>query len=91
MKLFNAMDIANACGLTELSEAYFYIDLHCGQIFPYDEINREMKELVDELKKYSFLIKVGERWEIKPISLAAALDVINCYDGTNRKFSNFDE
>lgn len=90
MKLFNAMDIANACGLTELSEAYFNIDLHCGQIFPYDKINEEMKELRDELKKYSFLRKVEDKWEIKPISLAAALDVMNCHDGTNLKFEDYD-
>ena len=38
-------------GLETTGEAYIYLDYHSIQIFPYDKINEEMKEVVDEFNE----------------------------------------
>ena len=94
MKVFPCLDIANACCLDCTDEAFNNIDLHAGQIFGYDEINRELTELIEDYCKYGFAEKVQNDNKIsyklkENITLAAALDVINCYNGTNYQFDEY--
>lgn len=42
MKLKEACDIADSCGLETLGEAYMNIEIHSPSLFPYAEIEKEL-------------------------------------------------
>lgn len=52
MKIKSACEITHACGLETILEAISNIDYHCMQIFPYDEIEKELEELYNDAKNY---------------------------------------
>lgn len=52
MKLKEAFEIANACGLTDVGEAILNIEFHACNIFNYDEIPKELKELYEDLRNF---------------------------------------
>jgi hypothetical protein len=52
MKIKTACEIADACGLETILEAISNIDYHCMQIFPYDKMREELKELYNDAKNY---------------------------------------
>lgn len=57
MKLKDCISIAKACELTTLGEAYDNIDFHAITLFKYEEIDKEMQELRNEIgKKYNLKI-----------------------------------
>lgn len=94
MKAFVALDIAHACGLEYVNEAYCNIDYHAINTFPYDKIGEELLELLEDFEKYGFVekeISDSEKvtWVFKEkITLTAALEIINCYNGWNLEFSD---
>lgn len=49
VKLKDACDIAIACGLTTVGEAWYNIKMHAISIFDYSKINEELTELRDEI------------------------------------------
>lgn len=49
MKLEECFKLAEACGLTTVGEAYDNVRIHAINIFIYDEITKELQELVDEI------------------------------------------
>lgn len=53
MNLKTCLSIAKDCGLTTIGEAYLNIKYHAISIFSYDDINKEMKELADEINELS--------------------------------------
>lgn len=48
MHLLTALDIGKECGLSTISESIYNVDLRAGQIFAYDEIVKELKQLYSE-------------------------------------------
>ena len=52
MKLINALEIGFDCGLTTVGEAIFNIHIHCINLFNYDEIEEEIKELEKDVEIY---------------------------------------
>lgn len=54
MKLLNAIEIAEDCGLSTIDEMKFNIELHANQLFDYNKINEELQELEDEINKIIF-------------------------------------
>ena len=48
MHLLTALDIGKECVLDTIGEALYNIDLRAGQIFTYNEINEELKQLYSE-------------------------------------------
>lgn len=46
MKLKEACGIAGACGLSTVGEAITNITFHATSLFPYDEIDKEIEELM---------------------------------------------
>lgn len=97
MKAFDALDIAHACGLEYANEAYYNIEYHATNTFPYDEINKELLELIEDFEKYGFVKReISDSEEVtfifnENITLTAALEIINCYNGWNLKFSEFSD
>lgn len=96
MKLFTCLDIAEACGLETLKEAYVNIDYHATNTFVYDEIEREMTELVEDYCKYGFATKeedstgkVTYSLTSPDLSIFAALDKMNEIDGTDLTFTEY--
>lgn len=51
MKLLDALELSEACGLTILGEAKMNIELHAPSLFSYDELNNELNELNEEINK----------------------------------------
>lgn len=49
MKLKECLEIGKACGLTTWKECYDMIDFHAMNIFKYDEINKEIFELQQDM------------------------------------------
>ena len=49
MKLKECFNLAKACGLTTVGEAYSNIRIHAINLFIYEEITEEIQELVDEI------------------------------------------
>ena len=82
MKLFDCLDIANACGLITVNEARLEIERHAPSLFVYDNINKELLELYREIID-------------RDISLACtlyeALNIINKQDGSELKFNEYEE
>ena len=56
MKLYNALDLGRECGLEAVSEAIINVEIHCGNLFSYDKMDKEFDELYSELEDY---IKIG--------------------------------
>ena len=52
MTLKTACAIGIDCGLTTLGEAVLNIDLHAVNIFNYNEIVKELRELYDEFDQW---------------------------------------
>lgn len=50
MKLKTAMSIAKELGLKTVKEAILNIEIHCGMIFEYSEIDFELNELYSDFK-----------------------------------------
>lgn len=50
MKLKDALEIGLECGLTNVGEAIFNIQLHAANIFVYGEEQKEFNELISECK-----------------------------------------
>lgn len=48
MKLYKAINIAKQCELSTVGEAIDNIKIHCMNIFDYDEINKEIDELMND-------------------------------------------
>ena len=55
MTLHECIEIGQECGLTTLGEAYDNINIHCMNLFLYENIEKEMQQLRNEIgKKYNF-------------------------------------
>ena len=52
MKVKEACEIAEACGLETIREAILNIEIHAGSLFSYDELNSELSELYEDAKNY---------------------------------------
>jgi hypothetical protein len=52
MKLYNALDLGRNCGLETVSEAILNVEIHCSNLFSYDEMDKEFDELYSELEDY---------------------------------------
>ena len=98
MKIFKFLDLGNAVGCQTLQEAFEYLYYHTPSIFSYDKIVEEENELMSELNKYNFIDTIETfdqngnkitKKQIKPIQLAAALDIVNCCNCTNLTFTEF--
>lgn len=48
MKLADALDIADSCGLDTYGEAIYNVNLHAPSLFGYDELHKELNELNKE-------------------------------------------
>ena len=96
MKIFDFLNFGFVCGLSTVEETYLYIRAHSPSIFGYNNFLKEEQEIISELKHYNFAYDtIEEKGEkvltIPQISLSAALDVVNCCDCTNLKFSEISE
>ena len=49
MKLKECLELGKACGLTTWEECYANVDLHAMSIFRYNEINKEILELQQDM------------------------------------------
>lgn len=58
MKLREACNIGLACGLETLGEAVMNIQIHAMNIFTYDEMVKEINELVLECTNYDSSSKI---------------------------------
>jgi len=55
MTLNKCVKIGKECGLITLGEAYDNISIHSTSLFKYEEIEKELQELRNEIgKKYGF-------------------------------------
>lgn len=52
MKVKEACEIADTCGLETIGEAVFNIELHALNLFIYDELDKELNELYEDAKNY---------------------------------------
>lgn len=82
MKLFDCLDIANACGLITVNEARLEIERHAPSLFVYDNINKELLELYREITDRDIPLVC---------TLYEALDIINKQDGSELKFDEYEE
>ena len=53
MKLKQACEIAEVCGIDTIYEAVANIFFHAGMFFEYENVNKELEELVKEANKYN--------------------------------------
>jgi hypothetical protein len=58
MKLEEALEIGKECGLTTIEECVLNIEIHAPNLFAYTEIDKELRELYDEV----FFIKRCLKW-----------------------------
>jgi len=69
MNLKECFNLAEACGLTTVGEAFDNVRIHAINIFVYDEITEELQELVDEIDslklKRKDLIEDVKNMEVK--------------------------
>lgn len=82
MKLFDCLDIANACGLITVNEARLEIERHAPSLFVYDNINKELLELYREIIDRDISLTC---------TLYEALNIINKQDGSELKFDEYEE
>ena len=54
IKLINALEIGNDCGLTTIGEALLNMRLHAMNIFNYQEETEELTEMYTEFKDSGF-------------------------------------
>ena len=52
MKVKEACEIAEDCGLETIGEAILNIELHAISLFSYDELGKELSELYEDAKNY---------------------------------------
>lgn len=52
MKVKEACEIAEDCGLETIGEAILNIEIHAISLFSYDELNKELSELYEDAKNY---------------------------------------
>lgn len=45
MKIFDAIKLANDCGLETLGEAVYNVEIHANQLFSYSDLPKELNEL----------------------------------------------
>jgi hypothetical protein len=50
MKLKEALEIGDECGLSHIGEALLNIEIHAGSLFSYDKIAIEIEELFNDFK-----------------------------------------
>lgn len=81
MKLFDCLDIANACGLTTVNEARLEIERHATNLFVYDNMNKKLCELYREIIDRGISLNC---------TLIEALDIINKQDGSELKFNEYE-
>lgn len=72
MRLKKCLEIGRDCGLKTVRDSYVNIDLHAINIFKYDEIYKELKELSDE---FNVLYKEGKL--NADTSIEDALEILN--------------
>ena len=53
MKLKQACEIAEVCGIDTIYEAVTNIIFHAGTFFEYENVNKELEELYKEAEKYN--------------------------------------
>lgn len=53
MKLYDACEIGYACGCSTIKEALLNIEIHCSNIFTYEDATLELYELHEEAKHYN--------------------------------------
>lgn len=54
MKLKDALEIGQECGLTDVGEAVLNIQMHAMNIFTYGEEKQELEELIKAVKDNDF-------------------------------------
>ena len=52
MKVKEACEIADECGLETIGEAILNIQIHAISIFSYDDLDKELRELYEDAKNY---------------------------------------
>ena len=52
MKVKEACEIAEECGLETIGEAILNIEIHATSLFLYSELNKELRELYEDAKNY---------------------------------------
>lgn len=52
MKLKEALELADECGLSTVGEAILNVELHAPSLFPYEKIHTELNELYQEAAAY---------------------------------------
>ena len=52
MKLKDACELAEECGLTTVGEAILNVELHATELFPYSSMNDELNELLVDAEPY---------------------------------------
>ena len=52
MKLKEALELADECGLSTVGEAILNVELHATSLFPYSKMNEELNELILEAADY---------------------------------------
>jgi hypothetical protein len=52
LKVAEACEIADECGLQTIGEAILNIKIHAISLFSYDELDKELKELYEDAKNY---------------------------------------
>lgn len=57
MQVKDMLELGEYCGLTTVSEAYSNVSIHAGQLFGYEQVESELKELTDELKERKLLVE----------------------------------
>ena len=53
MKVKEACEIAEDCGLETIHEAIRNIQIHAGCLFSYKELDKELKELYEDVENYN--------------------------------------
>lgn len=52
MKLKEALELADECGLSTVGEAILNVELHAPSLFPYEKMHDELNELCQEAAVY---------------------------------------
>lgn len=52
MKLKEALELADECGLSTVGEAILNVELHALSLFPYEKMHTELNELYQEAAAY---------------------------------------
>jgi hypothetical protein len=60
MRLRAAVDLGKACGLTTLEEYVLNVKLHCMSLFPYDNVEKELAELKQDVDNAKECYQCGD-------------------------------